>query len=185
MAAFAAAPPVPESPAAVTDLIYAQNFTLGDSYQSTWRSEKPAVTSGLLIVVEVDPDLVYPRQQPEPVLYVGVQTAERLNVGFRSGHVVAVVPSSVDLTTSPIWFGDPAMPETLNEDSISAQRDKASKAGIKPFSADKIAAAQKSGGAALTLADQSALHRVAGALIARFSPQEQDLAASLQKTGLN
>ena len=82
--ALAQTPPIPPVPAAV-DLVYAAPFTLQQGFRSDWRNDRPIVTGGYLMVLRVNPNLVYPRQVSQPVLYAGVQTAERINVGYTSG----------------------------------------------------------------------------------------------------
>ena len=69
------------TPSAVIDVVHVQPFSLRKGYIHFWREEKPLVTTGTLAVFKVDPGLVYPRNAAEPVLYVGNQTAERLNFG--------------------------------------------------------------------------------------------------------
>jgi hypothetical protein len=183
-AAVVAAPPqLPATPAPVQDIVFAQPFTLDQGEVSNWRAERPNITSGYIIVLKVNPDLVYPRQSAEPVLYVGDTTAQRLNVGYRSGHVVAVVGAeltgeqAMDLSKVKIWFGTPELPERVDANRIAQESALADAAGIKPFSADKIGdlLAQNE-----TLSEPSMagiLNEVAS-LIRRFSPQEEELAVS-------
>ncbi len=181
----AAPPQTPATPAAVQDIVFAQPFTLDQGEVSTWRAERPVVDSGYIIVLKVNPDLVYPRQSAEPVLYVGDTTAQRLNVGYRSGHVVAVVGAEItgeqamDLSKVKIWFGTPELPERVDANRIAQESALADAAGIKPFSADKISGllAQNE-----TLSEQSMagiLDDVA-AQIRRFSPQEEEVAVALE-----
>lgn len=181
----AAPPQTPATPAAVQDIVFAQPFTLDQGEVSTWRAERPVIDSGYIIVLKVNPDLVYPRQSAEPVLYVGDTTAQRLNVGYRSGHVVAVVGAEItgeqamDLSKVKIWFGTPELPERVDANRIAQESALADAAGIKAFSADKISGllAQNE-----TLSEQSMagiLDDVA-AQIRRFSPQEEELAVALE-----
>src|SRR5262245_27654193 len=67
-------PPIPATPAAVKNILYARQFKLEQGYEFEWRADHPKVTAGWLVVLEVDPDLVYPRNVAEPVLYVGKTT---------------------------------------------------------------------------------------------------------------
>ena len=87
--ALAEVPPVPETPASIESLLYARPFTLDEGFRFDWRQERPLVTQGVLLVIEVDQDLVYPRQVAEPVLYVGDQTAMRLNIASCPACVIA------------------------------------------------------------------------------------------------
>ncbi len=123
-------PPLPPTPAPVLDVVYARPFALEQGYEFTWRKEKPLVTEGYLLVLKVNPALVYPRQSAEPVLYVGDTTAERVNVGYPSGHLVVIVPGKLadfDLKKTLIWFGTPDLPERCTAKTIAEEREKALK----------------------------------------------------------
>jgi len=172
-------PPVPHTPAAVDDIVYAKPFTLEHGYKFEWRKEQPMVTKGMILVLKVKPDLVFPRQSPEPVLYVGDQTAERVNVGHKSGHVVAVVPGEVDLHQATIWFGTPGLPEQVDANTIEAEQKAATNAGIKPFDKKIVLAARKSGGKELEVADRYELGRHLGRVIRKYAPDESALADTL------
>ncbi len=182
---IAAPPQVPATPAAVQDIVFAQPFSLETGEMSYWRAERPTVKSGYIIVLKVNPDLVYPRQSAEPVLYVGDTTAQRLNVGYRSGHVVAVVGADItgdkamDLSKVKIWFGTPELPERVDAKRIAQESALADAAGIKPFDAEKISnlLAQNE---TLNEQDMKGIQDELGALVRRFSPQEESVAAALE-----
>jgi hypothetical protein len=185
LALHAAPPAVPATPAPVLELLSARPFTLAQTYRHDWRRERPAVESGYLLVLKVDPDLVYPRQTEEPVLYVGPQTAERVNVGHRSGHVVAIVPTPlddredpafVDLERAVIFFGAPAMPERVDAEAIQREDERAVAAGLKPLGRERLSAARRRGGARLELANKKELLAEAMQLVKTHSPAERDLA---------
>jgi len=127
------------------------------------------VTSGTLLVLRVQPELVYPRQVAEPVLYVGSQTAERVNVGYPSGYVVAIVPGNLDLTRSLIWFGTPALPEQVDGKTIDAERARAIAAGIRPPLAGRVRSARRD---ARALGDKRDLLREAALLIEHYAPDD-------------
>lgn len=168
-------PGIPMTPLAVKGVLSARPFTLTQGYEYDWRAERPVVTEGTMLVLDVDPAAVYPRQVAQPVLYVGNQTAERVNVGYVSGKVVVIVPGKVDLATAPIWFGTPMLPEKVDANVIKVERDKADKAGIKPIGKDKAVTT----GAKLTLADKAALLREAAVLVRTHAPDEVELADTL------
>ena len=172
---LAGPPAVPSTPAAVDDILYARPFTLEKGYDFDWSKERPLLTEGTLLVLTVNPDLVYARQVAEPVLYVGSRTAERVNIGYRSGRVIAIVPGHIDLRTTPIWFGTPELPERVNRSIVRAERALADEAGIRPFSADKVKAALARGGEELTLAGRDALRPHFGVLLRQYSPVETEL----------
>jgi hypothetical protein len=179
-AAAAGVPPVPTTPAAVEDVVYAAPFVLKEGYVSDWRLERPLVSRGQLVVIKVAPDLVYPRQVAEPVLYAGDQTVERLNVGYASGYVIGIVPGSVDLGRVPLWFGTPRLPESVDAGVVRAERSRAEAAGIQPVPAERIQAVLRK---PLDLADKSDLLREAGALVGLYAPDESERAAILSQKG--
>jgi hypothetical protein len=167
-------PAVPVTPAAITDLVYASSFTLAEGYRYNWSKERPAVRSGMLVVLKVDPALVVPRNALEPVLYAGNHAVQRLNDGHVSGHVIAIIPEEVDLTRTPIWFGSPDLPERVSAEKIRAERAMAEEAKIRPFSAEKVQAVTAG---RLQASDLSSLLRDQVAnLVMEYAPQEKALA---------
>ena len=172
-------PAIPATPAAVDELIYARKFTLQEGYKFSWCNEKPTVTSGYLLVLKVNPDLVFARQVAEPVLYVGEQTAERLNIGYRSGHVIAIAPGNLDLAKALMWFGTPDLPERVDANMAKAELGLAKTAGIEPFTAKQIEAALARGGEELTGSNVVDVLRVAADLVRKYSPAEEERAKTL------
>jgi hypothetical protein len=169
-------PAVPATPASVEGVLYARSFTLEQGYKFEWRKERQLLTEGTILVLEVKPEFVYPRQVEEPVLYVGNQTAERINIGYESGHVIVVVPGEVDLKTTPIWFGTPQLPERVDGHTIQAERKAADNAGVKPLGEAQAKAAVANGGERLMVADREALLREVAPLITRYAADEQHIA---------
>ena len=175
--AAAGAPPHPATPAVVADLVCARYFTLEQGYPYYWSKERPVVTTGTLLVLKVDKPPAVPRQVAMPVLYVGDIPAWRLNQGYESGHVLAIVPGQVDLTRVPIWFGEPDLPQNVDTATAQAQRALAEKAGVQPFSQERVKAALGEGGKTISAVDLRALLRDEVAeLILKYSPQEKQLA---------
>lgn len=164
---FAAPPPLPPTPAPVGSLLLAQPFELEQGFHFSWRAERPLVTSGHLLVLSVEPDLVYPRQTAEPILYVGDQTAMRLNVAYPSGKVLALIPGELPQTGTRIWFGTPGLPEQVTATEISEARQLAEAEGIGPLAAVDVAGALERGGPALRAADLDALLEAADGLLER------------------
>jgi hypothetical protein len=187
---LAAEDPMPEVPAVThtspVQLVLARPFTLDTPYVYSWRSERPQVSAGVALVLQVaDPALIHPRQGYEPVLYVGAQTAQRLNVGHESGHLVVIVPAGVDadgnvdldLTTAPIFFGDPELPERIDAAAAQAQLGKALSAGVQASSATVIENAMQD---QVRFTDDWELTVWAADLIESYSPQEVDLVSGLR-----
>jgi hypothetical protein len=173
-AAVGSAPPVPDTPAAVDELVYARPFTLEAGYNHYWSKERPWTTKGMLLVLKVDKKLVVPRQIAMPVLYVGDQPAQRINHGDKSGYVIAVVPGEVDLTKVPIWFGEPGLPPDVDANTAKAQRTLAENAGFKPLPAKQVKAALERGGKTAHATDfRSLLRDDVAELILRYSPDER------------
>jgi len=167
-------PPVPATPSAVTDLVFARSFTLEKGYRYNWSKDRPIVRSGTLVVLKVDPDLVFPRNAAEPVLYAGNQTVQRLNHGHESGYVIGIIPGDIDLTQAPFWFGRPALPERVTAEMIKSERALADAAKIQPFATEKVQSLTQESLQASDL--YSLLRDHVANLVLEYSPQEKDLA---------
>ena len=177
---LAGPPAVPQTPAAVDDILYARPFALEEGYRFEWSKEKPLLTEGTILILKVDPNLVYARQTLEPVLFVGNTTAERVNKGYRSGYVIAIVPGKIDLATTPIWFGTPELPERVDSNTVLREMALARAAGIKPFSENKVVNALARGGERLTVVDREGLRPYFIRLLDQYSPSERDLIEALK-----
>jgi hypothetical protein len=168
--------PVPATPAAVRDILYSRPFTLQTPYRNEWSKERAPVSSGVLVVLDVDPALVVPRNALEPVLYAGNFVVQRLNHGDRSGRVIGIVPANVNLSNTLIWFGPPQLPERITEAMVRSERARAERAGLRPFAQARISNVQRP---AFAAADLAALLRTEAAqLIEDYSPAEKGLADS-------
>lgn len=167
-------PSVPTTPAPVIDLVLARPFTLAEGYRYDWSEDAPVVKSGTLVVLEVDPDLVVPRNAAEPVLYAGNQPVQRLNQGHESGHVIGIIPGEIDLTQTPIWFGRPQLPERVSSQTVRTERALADTADVQPFAAENV---QRATQEPLQASDLFSLLRDHVAdLVLQYSPQERELA---------
>jgi hypothetical protein len=164
----------PPTPVAVRDILYARPFTVERPF-TTWSRDRAKVSTGVLVVLEVDPAYLDPRDAvANPVLYAGNVAVIRLNRGDKSGRVIGIIPGSMDLATAPIWFGSPELPERITPAIVEAERARAEKAGVRPFPAEKIARVQR---ARVAMTDVATLLRdIAAELVYEFSPQEKDLA---------
>jgi hypothetical protein len=167
--------PVPATPTPVRNILYAQPFTVDRPYLNTWTRERAMESAGVLVVLEVDPAMLDPRDSAiNPVLYAGDATVIRLNRGDESGRVIGIIPGNVDLATTPIWFGSRELPERVTKETVRSERARAEKADIRPFPAEKLAGVRRSPIDAIDLA--ALLRDVAADLIDRYSPQEKHLA---------
>ncbi|SFL56189.1 hypothetical protein [Nitrosomonas communis] len=166
----------PVTPAPIKNILAARPFTLETPYAYTWSKERIMVSTGVLIVLEVDPTYVVPRNTLEPVLYAGNVPVQRLNHGNVSGRVIGIVPGSLDLASTLIWFGSPDLPERITANTVESERIRAERAGIRAFPETTIASVLHP---PVVAKDLAALLRDIGAeLILEYSPQEKELAES-------
>ena len=162
------------APAPVIDIVEILPFRLKAGYEFHWLQSRPFVSDGLLVVLQVDPSLVAPRETAERVLYAGDRTVQRLNHGDLSGYVIGIIPGEIDLASEPIWFGQPDLPERVTPEVIKEERSLADSAGIKPFGPDKIDAVRRD---AIEAGDLAALLRgPAAEFVLEYSPDEKYLA---------
>jgi len=180
------------APVPIRGIVAARPFRVATAFPHTWRAEKPEVTGGWLLVLSVDPEIVFPRQTAMPVLFAGRQTAARVNVGYESGRLVVIVPDRLDkdgrpataLAGLPIWFGDANLPERVTAADIAAARQAADAAGIdvRPEAERETAMTRGANGVVLDeqgvvdYADHMALMMAAMRLVKEYAPDEADLA---------
>lgn len=178
------APPLPKEPASAAAILAMQEFSLENSYQTDWHRERPVVKSGTILVLKVNPDLVYPRQTAEPVLYAGQYVAERINRGYPSGVVVVIVPGKIDPERDLIWFGSPDLPERVDDSTIQKERERAQAAGLKPLGPVQVTASVGGGGSGVgqVWRGRSGLLSRAGELILKYAPDEAQLGEKLKET---
>jgi len=178
-------PPLPVTPAGGIDVLYARPFTVEVPFTHTWRAEQPSFSAGVVVVLAVDPDLVHPRQTAEPILYVGDQTAERVNLGNESGRVVAIVPAALDaagavaldLAAAPIFFGEPGLPEEVSAAKAATELAAARQRGLAAPSRAAVAAVMHP---QVAFTDTWELRLWCSDLIETWSPQEADLVSGLR-----
>jgi hypothetical protein len=101
------------APTPVNDALIVQPFTLQQGYRNSWSKEPATVSSGVIVVLAVDPALAARRNAAERVLYAWTTLVERLNDGGQSGRVIGIVPGTANLAGAPIWFGAPGLPERV------------------------------------------------------------------------
>ncbi len=170
--------PTPDGfkPQPIIDIEYIQPFRLEQSFKYDWRIDLSDVNSGLLVVIKVDPSLVTPRNELEPVLYAGNQTVQRLNHGHESGFVIGIIPEQIDLSNEPIWFGTPDLPERIDAEMIARAHTKAKRSGISALKSIDIQGKTRN---IIVVPNLTTLLREHAAdLVLEFSPQEKYLADS-------
>jgi len=182
-----AMPEVPSSPAAFpVELISAQVFTLDQPYTHWYRAEQPQVDAGMLVVLKVDEvELLHPRQTAQPVLQIGAQTAEPLNLGHLSGYVIALLPArrlddgviDLDLAKTPIFYGEAALAEELDAVALQNRLQDALAQGAIIPSAKVL---EEASGEALHFANDYDLRLWAADMIATWSPYEMELVETMR-----
>lgn len=166
----------PAAPAArQLQLVHAETFQVNQPFKHLWRKDQPFVNHGWLLVLSGDAELLRVQQVKMPVLFVGAQTADRVNTGEGSGHIVVIVPGDFALADAPIFFGGVGLPEETTPAVIAAELANARAAGALPPTADAIAAASKVAGQ--TFATDFELRLRAIDLVEQYSPGETDLIA--------
>jgi len=171
----AAVPAVPQS--LPIELVSAQRFTLETPYTHWWRVEQPKFNDGWLLVLRADVELLRPRQAREPVLVVGDETAERVNIGHASGHLIAFVPGDVELTGARIFFAPPDLPEELSKSDVAGLAAEAVTLDVPAVDEGRVAAAL---GTPLAFRSDHELRVHAADLIEKFAPDEVDLVRGLR-----
>lgn len=171
--AIAAPPPLPATPAAPTEILYARRFSVTEPFRFAHVRDSAPTTAGTIVVLAFDPDLLYPRDTAEPVLFAGLALAQRANLGYPSGRLVAVIPGEVDLATTPVWLGTPALPESLDSATIAVERRLADAASIRPFPAASVAQALAQGGEPLEVGSFGDLSPWLEALVQEFAADER------------
>lgn len=183
-----ALPPIPATPAGIVELVEVREFHLAQPYEHRFSKEKPMVDSGYIVVLRASSDLLAPRQVEMPVLMVGTTAVEPMNVGFASGTMVAIVPSTtktdgslvLDLSVSPIYFAPPMLPEQLDAAFAAQQLQLAERSGLTAQPAGVVQQAKTRAGAKLELADRDALNKVLGGLVRRYAADETEVADALE-----
>lgn len=165
----------PPVPVAVKNILYARPFTVETPFINNWSKDRAKASSGVLVVLDVDPVYVDRRDAVlNPVLYAGNTTVMRLNRGDQSGRVIGIIPGTIDLAGAPIWFGSPEQVDRVTDETVRAERARAEQAGVRSFGRERISAVQRPAVRATNVA--ALLRDVAAELVYEFSPQEKKLA---------
>ena len=178
--------PQQDLPVAALELLEARAFVVDQPFAHEWRAEQPLVHAGYLLVLRVPPELALPRATFEPVLYVGDETAERVNAPRNGDNLVLVVPAperagrvALDLARTPIWFGSLELPERVDTARIAAERRAAEARGIGPVrSGPRVQAA--SADDPIRVRTRRELDAYLADLVELYSPEETDLVRQLR-----
>jgi len=168
----------------VHSILAALPIGVTSSFAHDWSAERAQVSSGWLLALEVNPELLVRHQSADPVLYVGDLAVERINSGDLSGRVIVLVPERIDLATAPIFFGAAALPESVDTSTRKLELTRATNAGAKPFAASALEAALERGfggsdAETVEFQDRRAVLEFAAQWIFEFAPEESDFAKEL------
>lgn len=172
--------PPPVSPDAIRGLLYARPFLLTEPYSYDWSRDGLVVSSGYILVLDVDPEFARPRQTDMAVLFVGARPAEIANGLNQDGRVVALVPGPVDLEGTPIFYGSTVLPERVDGIRGAAELAQALAQGIGPQSQEDLTAALSAGGDTLAVRSIDDIYRALADLLEIYSPGEADRISSLR-----
>ena len=177
------------------ELLHAQPFVLEQPYVHTWRKETPAVHAGYVLVLKTELHHVVRRQTQERVLFVGNQTAERVNAppsgSGETGQIVVIVPAplredgTVDLDPwkARIFFGTAPLAEDVDEQRIAVELRRARRLELGPARRPRDANGELlpiPNRPTLPFADRHALDLKLAELVEFYSPLEVDLVAGLR-----
>ena len=179
--------PAARLPSAAIVLLEAVPFVLDEPFVHEWRAEQPLQRAGYLLALEVDPDLARPRQTYEPVLYVGQETAERINAP-EHGRLIVLVPAPVDaagqvvldLDRAPIWFGSLELPERVDGARIAQELAIARAAGIGPARKSEQLTGLDLSARTIHARSRPDLDAYLADLVERYSPEELDRISALR-----
>ena len=146
-------------------------FTLAQPYRHAWQAERPIVDQGLLLVLQVDPQVARPRQAGGAVLYVGAVPAERLSWAAQSELLVVVIPGAPDLATTPVYWGSETLPERVDQAWGATELAQAQAQGIDPRPAAELGQARALGGDVRRLEDQAAVYALGAELMGTWVPE--------------
>jgi hypothetical protein len=172
--------PEPHGPRAILGLRWARAFTLERAAPQRFLADGSSFLAGWLVVLQAQSELCLPRQEPEPILMFGAQPALRVNHGWPSGHIVAILPHDAGraqaLFEELLFLSEPGVSDQLGAGDWQARVRRAQQAGLSPLEAGSVQLALQRGGAPLVLTDEEQLWQAAAGLVLLWSPDERELA---------
>lgn len=152
-------------------LDHVEHFRLSEPGLFAWNAEMAPLSEGTLFVVEVDPERALTRQTGAAVLYAGNTPAARLNPGHLDGHIVAYVPGTQSLASTPIYWGPSTLPERVHPSTADTAMQTEAAPGT--FSGNDVSKVKHP---LVELKDQKALQIRAAKLIEQYAPGDIDFA---------
>jgi hypothetical protein len=111
-------------------VVSATPFALSEPYLDAYRADHPAIVGGSLVTLAIAPGSFQPRAVGSPVLYAGDRPVAVAARG--DACLVAIVPSTVNLTVEPMFWGPTALPERVTPSGAAVARDAVVRRGVKP-----------------------------------------------------
>ena len=127
---------------AVRTVRAAEPFVLDTPYRYEWSAERPEVTGGVVLTLEVAPEWLRVRDIGQPVLFVGAVPAEVVRRDPDAGLLWVVVPGALSPEV-PIWFGAPLLPERVTAADGARELATAQAAGLRPLAVPQRAVARR------------------------------------------
>lgn len=119
-------------PSPIRGIVSAVPVTLATPYRSDWSAERPEVSAGTVLTLDIDPAALVLRNGPSPVLYVGAAPAEVLRRDVEAGRLVVLVPAALGPEVA-VYFGGEALPETVTAAAGAEELAKALAGGLVPM----------------------------------------------------
>jgi len=165
-------------PRAPLTLVEAEPFQVEKPIVFRVAGKDVKAKEGWILVLEADLDVLEPVDLPDRALFVGDCLAQKVNSGYKDGHVV-VITSKVDLATSPIWFGSRWLPHQVNARAMEREQESIRRAGLEPRGEKERKQALARGGEKVEAFDLSDLCFLQRDRILRYAPAEREMALAL------
>ncbi|MEW6746562.1 MAG: hypothetical protein AB1486_27805 [Planctomycetota bacterium] len=162
------------------ELIYARPFEVEQPIPFVVGGKIEASKKGYIVVLKADLRVLEPMDVPDHVIFAGKAVTQKINSGYRSGYVVAMVPE-VNLFESALWVGSRLLPDTITPEVYDREQRAATERKIKPLTKRQVEEALAKGGSVLRVKDMNELWFETKPLILQYSPQEREMAESLRK----
>ena len=167
-------------PKSVSDLVLVRPFTVKKPMSFVVGGKTRKVTEGYVLVIKAHLGLLEPRNAPDYLLFVGDAVGQKVNSGYKDGHVIVITPK-LDLSKAPLWFGSREIPNRLTPSRVAFERKAAERVGVRPFDKKVVEKARQRGGERLLAADLNELWYETVPLILEYAPAEKEMAKSMRK----
>ncbi|HET9481774.1 MAG TPA: hypothetical protein VFP98_08465, partial [Candidatus Polarisedimenticolia bacterium] len=108
-----------ETPRAPLELVLARPYEVEEPMPFWVDGKEVEVRRGWILVLRADLELLEPCDAPDHLLFVDGCVAQRINSGYRDGHLV-VVTAEADLARALVWFGPRRLPWEAGADFLKS-----------------------------------------------------------------